>query len=34
VPENVASDSAEETANEDGEKDGAEVVNLDQFRKK
>ena len=34
VPENVASDSTEETANEDGEKDGAEVVNLDQFRKK
>jgi hypothetical protein len=34
IPEDVSSEPIEETANEDGEKEGAEVVNLDQFRKK
>lgn len=34
VTDGVEAEAAEESANEDDEKDGAEVVNLDQFRKK
>ena len=34
VPEPADIEASEDTANEDGETDGAEVVSLDQFRKK
>ncbi|MDE0779839.1 MAG: ClpXP protease specificity-enhancing factor SspB [Alphaproteobacteria bacterium] len=34
ISEDVASEPIEKTANEDGQKDSAEVVSLDQFRKK